>query len=237
MGPLTQGQISVSNNHVYCALKSGTVKDLTASGYVHPSTKQCNYSVDIVDNLTTASSTSALSAKQGQELNTRLAALENAIDPSRMQILTSFTVRPSNIEISTTAYGANNTYVAGPSSGYSLNNISVVYCVIEYNLSYSCTFFNRRDDAAFYITFGYRAGSMYIISHNYNDWGGELKRSTGTFTQVLYVRNGNYYKNQNGSNLVSGIPGVYATYESSNNGSNVYGVVKSGTVTGTIYGR
>lgn len=211
------------------------MKDLTASGYVHPSTKQCNYNVNVVDNLTTASSTSALSAKQGQELNTRLAALENAIDPSRMQILTSFTVRPSNVAIPTTAYGANNTYVAGPSNSYSLNNISVVYCVIEYDLSYSCNSFSYRYDAAFYITFGYRAGSMYIISHNYNDWGGELKRSTGTFTQVLYVRNGNYYKNQNMSNSVSGIPVVCATYENSR--SDIYGHVKSGTITGTIYGR
>ena len=188
--------------------------------------------MDIVDNLTTASSTSALSAKQGQELNTRLAALENAIDPSRMQILTSFTVRPSNIEISTTAYGANNTYVAGPSSGYSLNNISVVYCVIEYNLSYRCSYFNYRNEARFYITLGDLDGSMYIISHNYNDWDGESKRSTGAFTQVLYVRNGNYYKNQNGSNLVSGIPVVYATCQ---NGT-VYAYI-DGAITGTVYGR
>ena len=212
------------------------MKDLTASGYVHPSTKQCNYSVDVVDNLTTASSTSALSAKQGQELNTRLAALENAIDPSRMQILTSFTVRPSNVSIPITASGAIDTYVAGPSSSYSLNNISVVYCVIEYDLSYRCTSFSYHNNAAFYITFGYRAGSMYIISHNYNTWDGESKRSTGTFTQVLYVRNGKYYKDQNRSNSVSGIPYVYATYENSS-GNNIYGYVQSGTVTGTIYGR
>ena len=226
MGPLTQGQISVSNNHVYCALKSGTVKDLTASGYVHPSTKQCNYSVDIVDNLTTASSTSALSAKQGQELNTRLAALENAIDPSKMQILTSFTVNPINVS------GRNTMKIAGPSSSYSLNNISVVYCVIEYNLSYSCSYFNYRNEARFYITLGDLDGSMYIISHNYNDWDGESKRSTGAFTQVLYVRNGNYYKNQNGSNLVSGIPVVYATCQ---NGT-VYAYI-DGAITGTVYGR
>lgn len=229
MGPLTTGLLSVANSKVFCKLGNGTVADLTEIGgstYVHPTTKQCNYSVDIVDNLTTASSTSALSAKQGQELNTRLASLENAIDPSRMQILTSFTVNSINVS------GRNAMEIAGPSSSYSLNNISVVYCVIEYNLSYRCSYFNYRNEARFYITLGDLDGSMYIISHNYNDWDGESKRSTGTFTQVLYVRNGNYYKDQNRSNLVSGIPYVYATCQ---NGT-VYAYIE-GAITGTIYGR
>lgn len=202
------------------------MKDLTASGYVHPTTKQCNYNVDIVDNLTTASSTSALSAKQGQELNTRLAALENAIDPSRMQILTSFTVNSINVS------GRNTMKIAGPNSSYSLSNISVVYCVIEYNLSYSCSYFNYRNEARFYITLGDLDGSMYIISHNYNTWDGEGKTSRGTFTQVLYVRNGKYYKEQTGSNSVSGIPNVYATCQ---NGT-VYAYI-DGAITGTVYGR
>ena len=51
---LSAAQISVSNNHVYCALKSGTVKDLTASGYVHPTTKQCTWTPDLSNYATKA---------------------------------------------------------------------------------------------------------------------------------------------------------------------------------------
>ena len=42
---LTTAQISVSNNHAYCKLGNGTVRDLTQDTiYTHPSSKQCNYS-------------------------------------------------------------------------------------------------------------------------------------------------------------------------------------------------
>lgn len=37
--------------------------------YVHPTTKQCNYSVSVVNNLTSTSTTAALSAAQGRILN------------------------------------------------------------------------------------------------------------------------------------------------------------------------
>lgn len=48
------------------------MRDLTLDTntiYTHPATKQCNYSVPIVDNLTSSSTTSALSANQGRILN------------------------------------------------------------------------------------------------------------------------------------------------------------------------
>ena len=42
---LTTAQISVSNNHAYCKLGNGAVRDLTQDTiYTHPSSKQCNYS-------------------------------------------------------------------------------------------------------------------------------------------------------------------------------------------------
>lgn len=46
---LTQAQISVSNNHVYCKLGNDHVRDLTQDNdtiYVHPTAKQCSYSYE-----------------------------------------------------------------------------------------------------------------------------------------------------------------------------------------------
>ena len=45
--------------------------------YVHPTTKQCNYSVSIINNLTSSSTSAALSANQGRLLNQKIAELED----------------------------------------------------------------------------------------------------------------------------------------------------------------
>ena len=235
---LSAAQISVSNNHVYCALKSGTVKDLTASGYVHPSTKQCNYSVNIVDNLTTASSTSALSAKQGQELNTRLAALENAIDPSRMQILTSFTENYYDGDIRITS--GNSTPIASPRNSYDISNISLVYCTVEYNILYSG--YNWEQSGltvpGFYVCFGDYQNDLIIfmrIGGEGYGWNGDSVTSAGTFTQVLYIQNGNYYKNSDHTERVYDIPYVIAGVEAPLR--NTYAQIDGGSITVTVYGR
>ena len=46
---LTTGLIQVANNKVYCKLGNDTIRDLTQDNdtiYVHPTTKQCNYSYE-----------------------------------------------------------------------------------------------------------------------------------------------------------------------------------------------
>ena len=235
---LSAAQISVSNNHVYCALKSGTVKDLTASGYVHPAAKQCNYNVTVVDNLTTSSSTSALSAKQGQELNTRLAALENAIDPSRMQILTSFTENFQDGDIRINR--GNSVPIASPQNSYNISNISLVYCTIEYDISYSG--YNWYQSGLivpeFYVCFGDYQNALIIFmrlgGEDYG-WNGDSDTSVGTFTQVLYIRNGNYYEDRDYANRVYDIPYVIAHVESPSSGT--YAQIDGGSVTVTVYGR
>ena len=64
---LTVGQISVANNKVFCKLGSGITKDLSADTIVQ-----------VVDNLTSSSTTSALSANQGRLLNDKIAAASSA---------------------------------------------------------------------------------------------------------------------------------------------------------------
>ena len=49
----------------------------SATPYVHPTTKQCNYSVSIINNLTSSSTSAALSANQGRLLNQKIAKLED----------------------------------------------------------------------------------------------------------------------------------------------------------------
>lgn len=69
---LNHGAIQVANSKVFCKLGNGTVRDLTLDTntvYTHPTTKQCDYSVSVVDNLTSSSTTAALSANQGRLLN------------------------------------------------------------------------------------------------------------------------------------------------------------------------
>ena len=54
---------------------NGTVRDLTLDAntvYKHPTTKQCNYSVSVINNLTSSSTTAALSAAQGKVLNDKI---------------------------------------------------------------------------------------------------------------------------------------------------------------------
>lgn len=77
---LNSGQLLVKGNDVYIGNSSSNLSQLALKidipeevlPYVHPSTKQCNYSVPIVDNLTSSSTTSALSAKQGNVLNSKI---------------------------------------------------------------------------------------------------------------------------------------------------------------------
>lgn len=79
---LNNGKLVITPNHAYI----GPNKiDLTTDtkyvhpsskqcnySYTHPATKQCNYSVPIVNNLTSTSTTSALSAAQGKILNEKV---------------------------------------------------------------------------------------------------------------------------------------------------------------------
>ena len=58
---LTTGQISVANNKVFCKLGSGITKDLSADTIIQ-----------VVDNLTSTSTTAALSAAQGRALNEKI---------------------------------------------------------------------------------------------------------------------------------------------------------------------
>ena len=59
----------------------------SATPYVHPTTKQCNYSVSIIDNLTSSSTTAALSANQGRLLDQKIAELETKIEESAAPII------------------------------------------------------------------------------------------------------------------------------------------------------
>ena len=74
---LTHGLIQVANSKVFAKLGNGTVRDLTLDTntvYTHPTTKQCNYSVSVINNLTSSSTTAALSANQGRILNSLLSS-------------------------------------------------------------------------------------------------------------------------------------------------------------------
>lgn len=67
---LNSGKIIVTPSHCYIGPSR---MDLTQdTKYTHPTSKQCNYSVPVVNNLTSTSTTSALSAAQGKILNDKL---------------------------------------------------------------------------------------------------------------------------------------------------------------------
>ena len=201
---------------------------------MHPATKQCNYSVNIVNNLTTNSSTSALSAAQGVDLDTRLSALENAIDPSRMQIITSYTTNVnSEIYISTTGKGVSNVPIGYPASSFDISGISKVYIVVEYTLIYDANAFSYHYDSVFYVTLGHLNGGLYILSEYYSNWDGTNKREIGTFTQVLDVKNKRYYKN---NVEIVGIPSIYATYGSTKRDVGA-SINRGSKIVCTMYGR
>ena len=236
MGPLTTGLLSVANSKVFCKLGNGTVADLTEIGgstYVHPATKQCNYSVNIVNNLTTNSSTSALSAAQGVDLDARLSALENAIDPSRMQIITSYTTNVNaEITIEPTRNGVSNVLVGYPTSSFDISGISKVYVVVEYTLIYDDRALSYQYDSKLYVTLGYLSGGLYILNTRSSSDDAN-KREIGTFTQVLDVKNKRYYKND--VEIVQ-IPKVYTTYDCTR--SDLRASINSGTkIVCTMYGR
>lgn len=79
---LNNGKLVITPNHAYIGpnkidLTSDTKYVHPSSkqcnySYTHPNTKQCNYSVPIVNNLTSTSTTSALSAAQGKILNEKV---------------------------------------------------------------------------------------------------------------------------------------------------------------------
>ena len=79
---LNNGKLVITPNHAYIGpnkidLTSDTKYVHPSSkqcnySYTHPATKQCNYSVPIVNNLTSTSTTSALSAAQGRILNQKV---------------------------------------------------------------------------------------------------------------------------------------------------------------------
>ena len=58
------------------------MRDLTQDTntvYTHPATKQCNYSVSVINNLTSSSTTAALSANQGRLLNQSVSNGKNQV--------------------------------------------------------------------------------------------------------------------------------------------------------------
>ena len=67
-GSLTKGQISVAKSKVYAKLGNGTVRDLT----LDTDTK-----VQVINNLTSSSTTSALSANQGRLLNNAISGIKS----------------------------------------------------------------------------------------------------------------------------------------------------------------
>ena len=58
-------------------MANGSVANMV---YTHPTAKQCNYSVPIINNLTSSSTTSALSANQGAALKRLIDALSDEVD-------------------------------------------------------------------------------------------------------------------------------------------------------------
>lgn len=243
LGP---GKLLVTPNKVYAG--SNKVDLTSGPAYVHPAEKQCNYnyshplekqcdySVNVVNNLVSGSTTDALSAYQGNLLSQRIAALEDDIDPSRMQHLAELTLV---FDSSLTSNFTGTKQAFYPQTSISTRNYNVLYIEVDYRInvrfrigvnggSGSYSFQLGRDSSSQLALFG---GSVYSTNT-------QIVRYDDMKSFVVYPSSSNlavYTNKEHTGSIIQNITSVYVNYTERTNYAEFN--VQSGSVTLNVYAK